>query len=77
MSTKTKIAVVAALAALISAPAFAAPAKHRGYSAFEGAYGSTVRPERAVPPAGYNRQTTAGFDRELVGRLPNVSQFGD
>lgn len=64
MSTKSKMATIAALATIIAAPAYAAPpVKHMPRSAFDGAYASPFNPGGTTGP-------TSGRDWQLEGRLP-------
>jgi hypothetical protein len=73
MSMNRKIAILAAVTALISAPAMAGPAKHRAVGGFDGAYGSTVNPGVGYQPYG----GPGNYDRQLVGRLPITTPFGN
>jgi hypothetical protein len=63
MSTKSRIACIAALATIIAAPAQAAPVKHTQRPVLSGA--DTV-------PFNFGRTTgpTSGHDWQLDGRLP-------
>ena len=63
-----KFAILAAFATLVATPSFAAqPVRHHG--AIAGTYGLARPQDRA--PSGRN----AGYDRQLVGRLPDTSPF--
>jgi hypothetical protein len=64
MSTKSTIAIIAALATIIAVPAYAAnQAKHQR-PAFTGAYASPVNPGH-----------TQGYDFQRDGRLPLAGPF--
>jgi opacity protein-like surface antigen len=72
MSKNSKIAILAVLAALVAAPAFAAKsAKHRRAADYGAAYGYTVNSRSPFS------NTTLGYDRELVGRLPLTAPFAN
>jgi len=63
MSTKSRIAFMAVLAAVIAAPAHAAPVKHTQRPVLTDAYTFPADPGRTTGP-------TSGHDWQLDGRLP-------